>query len=82
MASSGTVPLLRDVEGAEVIDVDDDDDRSAFKNDFAYHNNVMGAAKHIRMGKEEIQRFENVYCISYCKHSIAPAGSVSLIAAL
>ena len=34
---------MEDIEGQEM-------DESDIKNDFAYHNNVTGAAKHIRMG--------------------------------
>ncbi len=39
-----TVPLMADVEGF------DESGESGSKNNFAYHNNVAGAAKHIRMG--------------------------------
>jgi hypothetical protein len=37
-----TVPLMSDVEGF------DESGEAGLKNDFAYHNNVAGAAKHIR----------------------------------
>ena len=43
--TSGSVPLMADIEGAET-----EDRPSDLKNDFAYHNNVAGAAKQIRMG--------------------------------
>lgn len=43
--TSGSVPLMSDVEGGETQDRPSD-----LKNDFAYHNNVAGAAKQIRMG--------------------------------
>ena len=43
--TSGSVPLMSDIEGAETQDRPSD-----LKNDFAYHNNVAGAAKQIRMG--------------------------------
>ena len=45
MASSSSVPLMMDIEGGESEDTHD------IKNDFAYNNNVAGAAKHIRMGE-------------------------------
>ena len=40
------VPLLDDIEGGGNMS----DDEVDLKNDFAYHNNVAGAAKAIRMG--------------------------------
>jgi len=43
MTSMSSVPLMMDVEGGEVED-------DTIKNDFAYHNNVAGASKHIRLG--------------------------------
>ncbi len=45
MASSA-VPLMADVENGQ----EDFDATDSIKNDFAYNNNVAGAAKHIRMG--------------------------------
>ena len=47
MATSApaTASLMADVEGINMQENDED-----IKNDFAYHNNVHGAAKHIRMG--------------------------------
>ena len=45
--SSSTVPLMMDIEGQP----EEEDNVSGIKNDFAYHNNVAGAAKHIRMGE-------------------------------
>ena len=42
---AATVNLMADVEGVNMQAEDDD-----LKNDFAYHNNVHGAAKHIRLG--------------------------------
>jgi len=42
---AATVNLMSDVEGMNMQDSSDD-----VKNDFAYHNNVHGAAKHIRLG--------------------------------
>jgi hypothetical protein len=41
MASN--VPLMSDIEGMN------DHEEGGLKNDFAYHNNVAGAAKHIRL---------------------------------
>jgi FtsH-binding integral membrane protein len=53
MASAATaqtgpssVPLLDDVEGGGV----SDEETGGIKNDFAYHNNVAGMSKQIRMG--------------------------------
>ena len=40
---ASTVPLMADIEGM------DERDDGGLKNDFAYHNNVAGAAKHIRL---------------------------------
>jgi hypothetical protein len=45
---SSSVPLMMDIEGQNV---DDRDDHASIKDDFAYNNNVVGASKHIRMGK-------------------------------
>ena len=42
---SSSVPLMADVEGFEM---DESRGEDGLKNDFAYHNNVAGAAKHIR----------------------------------
>jgi hypothetical protein len=42
---TSSVPLMADVEGFDERDVGD----GGIKNDFAYHNNVAGAAKHIRL---------------------------------
>ena len=39
---TSNVPLMADVEGMDEREAGD------IKNDFAYHNNVAGAAKHIR----------------------------------
>ena len=50
-ANMSTVPLMMDVEGQDHM-ADDDHDEPSIKNDFAYNNNVAGAAKHIRMGKK------------------------------
>ncbi|TRY70035.1 hypothetical protein TCAL_13291 [Tigriopus californicus] len=44
--SSSSVPLMLDIEGQ----YEEDDLDSELKRDFAYRNNVAGAAKHIRMG--------------------------------
>lgn len=41
-----TASLMADVEGVNM----ENEDSGSIKNDFAYHNNVMGAAKSIRMG--------------------------------
>ena len=46
MKGPATVPLLDDIEGGGNMS----DDEVDLKNDFAYHNNVAGAAKSIRMG--------------------------------
>ena len=40
---SGGVPLMSDYDGGEA-------GGESVKNDFAYHNNVAGMDKHIRMG--------------------------------
>jgi hypothetical protein len=45
---------MSDVEGF------DESDNAAIKNDFAYHNNVAGAAKHIRLGG---QLFLRIYIL-------------------
>ena len=45
---ASTVNLMADVEGVNMQNSDAED--GGIKNDFAYHNNVQGAAKHIRMG--------------------------------
>jgi len=45
---AATASLMADVEGVNM--QDDEETGSNLKNDFAYHNNVVGAAKHIRMG--------------------------------
>jgi len=42
---TSSVPLMADVEGFEM---DESRGEDGLKNDFAYHNNVAGAAKHIR----------------------------------
>nr|ACO15172.1 Transmembrane BAX inhibitor motif-containing protein 4 [Caligus clemensi] len=42
---ASTVPLMDDIEIG-----DDVDDTTSIKDDFAYHNNVAGAPKKIRMG--------------------------------
>ena len=42
---AATANLMADVEGVDMQAEDGD-----MKNDFAYHNNVHGAAKHIRLG--------------------------------
>ena len=47
LSGPATVPLLDDIEGGGGNASDDEMD---LKNDFAYHNNVAGAAKQIRMG--------------------------------
>ena len=44
MASTTSVPLMADVEGQ------DESLQAAMDKDFAYNNNVAGAARHIRMG--------------------------------
>ena len=46
VSGPATVPLLDDIEGGGNVS----DDEMDLKNDFAYHNNVAGAAKQIRMG--------------------------------
>ena len=43
---SGGVPLMSDYDGGEA----GGPAESGIKNDFAYHNNVAGMDKHIRMG--------------------------------
>ena len=60
MTSSSTVPLMMDIEGGPEEEYADND--SAIKNDFAYNNNVAGAAKHIRMGKKRST-------LLFCLHS-------------
>ena len=45
---AATASLMADVEGVDM--KSDEESGSNLKNDFAYHNNVMGAAKHVRMG--------------------------------
>jgi len=45
---AATASLMADVEGVNM--QDDEESGSSLKNDFAYHNNVLGAAKHVRMG--------------------------------
>ena len=45
MKGPATVPLLDDIEGGGNMS----DDEVDLKNDFAYHNNVAGAAKQIRL---------------------------------
>ena len=49
MASSASATLLSDVEGLNM-QHEAEDGGSDIKNDFSYHNNVQGAAKHIRLG--------------------------------
>ena len=43
---AATVNLMADVEGVNMQESSGED----IKNEFAYHNNVHGAAKHIRLG--------------------------------
>jgi len=45
---AATASLMADVEGVDM--KSDEESGSNLKNDFAYHNNVMGAAKHVRLG--------------------------------
>lgn len=45
--ASATVNLMSDVEG---INMEHESGENGIKNEFAYHNNVQGAAKHIRLG--------------------------------
>ncbi len=49
MASTSSVPLMSDVEGQETTTTDDRLE-AHMEKDFAYNNNVAGAARHIRMG--------------------------------
>jgi len=42
--STATVPLMNDIEGGS------DVEESGIKNDFAFHNNVAGASKAVRLG--------------------------------
>ena len=46
---AATASLMADVEGVNMQN-DAESGTSDLKNDFAYHNNVLGAAKHVRMG--------------------------------
>merc|ERR1711953_735718 len=46
MDTSTSVPLMMDIEGGE----ENLDPKSRLENDFAYHNNVAGASKHVRLG--------------------------------
>merc|ERR1711874_620649 len=46
MDTSTSVPLMMDIEGGE----ENLDPKSRLEDDFAYHNNVAGASKHVRLG--------------------------------
>jgi len=46
---AATASLMADVEGVNMQN-DAESGTNDLKNDFAYHNNVLGAAKHVRMG--------------------------------
>ena len=43
---TSAVPLMMDMEGGE-----GEDKRAGVEGDFAYHNNVAGASKHVRLGE-------------------------------
>ena len=47
MDTSTSVPLMMDIEGGE----ENLDNKSRLEDDFAYHNNVAGASKHVRLGE-------------------------------
>jgi len=47
--AAASASLMADVEGMDMTHQDQDNSED-IKNDFAYHNNVQGASKHIRMG--------------------------------
>ena len=47
MDTSTSVPLMMDIEGGE----ENVDNKSRLEDDFAYHNNVAGASKHVRLGE-------------------------------
>ena len=47
MDTSTSVPLMMDIEGGE----ENIDNKSRLEDDFAYHNNVAGASKHVRLGE-------------------------------
>ena len=51
VTTSSTVPLMMDIEGGHPEEDyrDTEKEGGGIKNDFAYHNNVAGAAKHIRI---------------------------------
>lgn len=53
-----SVPLMMDIEGQNLDDIEGGEGEDSIKNDFAYHNNVAGAAKHIRMAF-----LRKVYCL-------------------
>merc|ERR1711913_251441 len=46
MDTSTSVPLMMDIEGGE----ENLENKSRLEDDFAYHNNVAGASKHVRLG--------------------------------
>merc|ERR1712241_681799 len=46
MMDTSAVPLMMDVEGGE----ENLDNKPRLEGDFAYHNNVAGASKHVRLG--------------------------------
>ena len=47
MMDTSAVPLMMDVEGGE----ENLDNKPRLEDDFAYHNNVAGASKHVRLGE-------------------------------
>ena len=53
MMDTSSVPLMMDVEGGE----DNIDNKARVEDDFAYHNNVAGASKHVRLGEDKQQAF-------------------------
>ena len=48
MMDTSSVPLMMDVEGGE----ENIDNKPRLEDDFAFHNNVAGASKHVRLGED------------------------------
>ena len=46
---TSSVPLMMDIEGGG--GEEDVDNKPRLEDDFAYHNNVAGASKHVRLGE-------------------------------
>ena len=55
MAASA-VPLMMDIEGVHT--EGEEGDGEGIKNQFEYHNNVMGASKAVRLGICKFYRFK------------------------